>query len=88
MTSSAPSDSSTRRRDRDRVRDACVFCARRENLRRTVRIALVVGVLLTVINQSGVIAAGDATTVTWVRCGLNFVVPFLVSNAGLLSGRR
>jgi hypothetical protein len=45
-------------------------------------------VLLTVINQSGVIAAGDATTVTWVRCGLNFVVPFLVSNAGLLSGRR
>lgn len=61
-----------------------MFCARRENLRRTVRIALVVGVLLTVINQSGVIAAGDATTVTWVRCGLNFVVPFLVSNAGLL----
>lgn len=65
-----------------------MFCARRENLRRTVRIALVVGVLLTVINQSGVIAAGDATTVTWGRCGLNFVVPFLVSNAGLLSGRR
>ncbi len=86
MTSSAPPDSSTRRRDR--VRDACVFCARRENLRRTVRIALVVGVLLTVINQSGVIAAGDATAVTWARCGLNFVVPFLVSNAGLLSGRR
>jgi hypothetical protein len=65
-----------------------VFCARRENLRRTVRIALVVGVLLTVINQSGVIVAGDATTVTWVRCGLNFVVPFLVSNAGPLRGRR
>ncbi len=64
-----------------------MFCARRENLRRTVRIALV-GVLLTVINQSGVIAAADAATVTWVRCGLNFVVPFLVSNAGLLSGRR
>ena len=73
---------------RDRVRDACVYCARRENLRRTVRIALVVGVLLTAINQGGVIAAGDATTATWVRCGLNFVVPFLVSNAGLLSGRR
>jgi hypothetical protein len=66
-----------------------VFCARRENLRRTVRIALVVGVLLTVIQpERGVIAAGDATTVTWARCGLNFVVPFLVSNAGLLSGRR
>lgn len=65
-----------------------MYCARRENLRRTVLIAIVVGVLLTVINQGGVIAAGDATTATWARCALNFVVPFLVSNAGLLSGRR
>ena len=52
------------------------------------RIALVVGVILTAINQSGVIASGHATTATWVRCGLNFVVPFLVSDAGLLSARR
>jgi len=71
-----------------RVGDACAFCARPRNLRRTVRIALVVGVVLTVINQGGVISGGDATTLTWVRCALNFVVPFLVSNAGLLSGRR
>jgi hypothetical protein len=70
------------------AREACAFCLQRRNIRRTLRIALVVGVLLTVINQSGVIAAGHATTATWVRCGLNFVVPFLVSNAGLLSGRR
>jgi hypothetical protein len=34
-----------------------------------------------------VIAGGDATAATWVRCALNFIVPFLVSNAGLLSGR-
>jgi len=73
---------------RARVRDACAFCARPRNLRRTVRIALVVGVVLTGINQGAVIAGGEATTLTWVRCGLNFVVPFLVSNAGLLSGRR
>ncbi|MBA3408623.1 MAG: nitrate/nitrite transporter NrtS [Solirubrobacterales bacterium] len=49
--------------------------------------ALVVGVVLTLINQGGVIAAGDATTLTWVRSALNFVVPFAVANAGLLSGR-
>jgi hypothetical protein len=71
-----------------RARDACAFCLQRRNLRRTLPIALVVGVLLTLINQGGVIAAGHATTGTWVRCALNFVVPFLVSNAGLLSGRR
>jgi hypothetical protein len=70
------------------ARDACAFCLQRRNLRRTLPIALVVGVLLTLINQGGVVAAGHATTGTWVRCALNFVVPFLVSNAGLLSGRR
>ncbi len=71
-----------------RVRDACAFCLRRRNLRRTLPIALVVGVVLTAINQGDIIASGDATTATWVRSALNFVVPFLVSNAGLLSGRQ
>lgn len=72
---------------RVRAADAWAYCSRPQNLRRTVRIALVVGVVLTAINQSGVILGGDATAATWVRCGLNFVVPFVVSNAGLLSGR-
>jgi hypothetical protein len=70
------------------VQEACAFCAQRRNLRRTVRIAIVVGIILTLINQGSVIAGGHATTATWVRCVLNFIVPFLVSNAGLLSARR
>jgi hypothetical protein len=84
LTSSTTSDGASRRQ---RTRNAIAFCVQRRNLRRTTRIALIVGILLTVINQSAVIAAGHATTATWVRCALNFVVPFLVSNAGLLSGR-
>ena len=52
-------------------------------MRRTVRIAIVVGIILTLINQGSVIAAGHATAAIWVRCVLNFIVPFLVSNAGL-----
>lgn len=64
------------------------YCSTPHNLRRTVRIALIVGVLLTAINQGAVITAGQATAATWVRSGLNFIVPFLVSNAGLLSGRH
>jgi hypothetical protein len=44
--------------------------------------------VLTAINQGTVIADGHATTATWIRCALNFVVPFLVSNAGVLSARR
>lgn len=70
------------------VHDALRYCARREHLRRTLPIAAVVGVVLTAINQLDVIVAGHATTGTWVKCGLNFLVPFIVSNLGLLSARR
>jgi hypothetical protein len=48
----------------------------------------VVGLVLTAINQLDVILRGDATAGTWIKCGLNLVVPFVVSNLGLLSGRR
>ncbi len=34
------------------------------------------------------ILKGDATTLTWVKAGLNYCVPFIVSNLGLLAGKR
>lgn len=70
------------------MRAALAYCLRRDHLRQTLRIALVVGVVLTAINQLDVILRGDGTAITWVKCGLNFVVPFVVSNLGLLAGRR
>ena len=70
------------------MRDALRICLRREHLRRTVRIAIVVGTILTLINQLDVIARGDATAITWVKAGLNYCVPFIVSNLGLLAGKR
>jgi hypothetical protein len=60
----------------------------REHLRRTLGIALVVGTILTLINQADVILGGDAKTLTWIKVGLNFCVPFIVSNLGLLAGKR
>ena len=72
----------------ERARDAVRFCAAREHLRRTFRIALVVGLVLTAINEGDIIASGEATATTGVKIGLNFVVPFIVSNLGLLAGRR
>jgi hypothetical protein len=63
-------------------------CRQRGNLRRTVRIALVVGCVLTIINQLDVILHGDATSLTGVKIGLNFVVPFIVSNLGVLAAAR
>jgi hypothetical protein len=70
------------------ARDAVRFCAAREHLGRTVRIALVVGLVLTAINEGDIIVSGEATATTGVKIGLNFIVPFIVSNLGLLAGRR
>ncbi len=70
------------------VRGAIGFCTRPTHLRRTLRIALVVGVVLSLINQAGVIASGEATALTWLRVAANFCVPFVVSNLGLLASRR
>jgi hypothetical protein len=68
--------------------DVLRIVLRREHLRRTLRIALVVGTILTAINQADVIAGGDATLVTWIKTAANFCVPFVVSNLGLLAGKR
>jgi hypothetical protein len=68
--------------------EAISYCRQPAHLRRTVRIALVVGVVLTAINQLDVLLAGNVGTGTYVKCALNFVVPFVVSNLGLLSGRH
>ena len=70
------------------MRKALRICLRREHLRRTIKIALVVGTILTLINQLDVILKGDASTLTWVKAGLNYCVPFVVSNLGLLAGKR
>jgi hypothetical protein len=70
------------------VRDALSICMRREHLRRTAKIALVVGTILTLINQADVIIRGDAEALTWVKVILNYCVPFVVSNLGLLAGKR
>lgn len=69
-------------------RFALLTCRRPANLRRTTRIALVVGTVLTLINQADVIARGDATWLTVLKVGMNFVVPFIVSNLGVISGAR
>jgi hypothetical protein len=71
------------------ARDALRICGRREHLRRTLGIALVVGMILTLINQADVIIEGDARALTWIKAELlNFCVPFVVSNLGLLAGKR
>ena len=68
--------------------DALRIVFTREHLRSTLKIALVVGTILTLINQLDVILKGEATAFTWVKCALNYCLPFIVSNLGLLAGKR
>lgn len=70
------------------VRAALRTCLQPQNLRRTLTIAVVVGPVLTAINQADVIARGEATSTTVAKAVLNYLVPFIVSNLGLLVGTR
>jgi hypothetical protein len=52
------------------------------------RVALVVGTLLSAVNQGSVIAGGEATMATAVRVVVNYLVPFTVASIGYLAPFR
>ena len=60
----------------------------RHHLWRTARIALIVGTILFVINQLDVVLRGQATATVWLKGGITYLVPFIVSNVGVLVGSR
>jgi hypothetical protein len=57
-------------------------------VRRTLGVAALVGTVLFAINQLDVVLAGAATARTWAKAGLTYLVPWLVSNYGLLVAAR
>ena len=56
----------------------------RPHLRRTLLTALIVGTELFAINQLDVVLSGAATTGTWVKAVVTYLVPFVVANVGVL----
>lgn len=58
---------------------------RRWSLRFTVPIAVVLGVALSLVNQGGMLLAGDIDVRMCVVCGLNFLLPFAALNIMLLA---
>ena len=68
--------------------DACVLIAKGATFRTASKIALVVGTLLTVVNQGSVIASGDPSLATWVRTVANYVIPYTVASIGYLTPFR
>ena len=70
------------------LRAAVKTCATPSNLKRTLLIAAVVGSVLSMINEGGAIVYGHVRTATTVKIAFNFVVPFVVSNLGVLTATR
>lgn len=58
----------------------------RPHLCRTAATALLVGTVLFAINHLDTVLSGQATTGTWVKIGVTYLVPFAVANIGLLLG--
>lgn len=52
------------------------------------RIALVVGTVLTVINQGSVLVSGDSGVTTWLRVAANYAIPYVVASVGYLAPYR
>ncbi|WP_459722095.1 nitrate/nitrite transporter NrtS [Actinophytocola sp. KF-1] len=71
-----------------RPADAVVLVLRGRTARVAVPVAAVVGTVISVVNQAGVIVAGEATGLTWVRIAVNFVVPYIVASVAYLSACR
>lgn len=69
-------------------RQAVRVCTYRPHLRKTIRVALLVGTVLFCINQLVVVLNGKANASVWLRTGLTYLVPFCVSNYGILVATR
>jgi hypothetical protein len=69
-------------------REAWAIVCKSSNLRNTITIALIVGTVLFIINQLDVVLGGGATWFVWLKVFLTYLVPFVVSNIGILSVTR
>jgi|SRR5579863_5267574 len=69
-------------------REALRVVGHRPHLKRTTAIAVSVGCILFGINQLDVVLRGQATAAVWAKGALTFLVPFCVSNIGVLVGTR
>lgn len=71
-----------------RRREAVALFLRGTTVKAAWPTALVVGTILSGVNQGDLIATGAATLETWLRVAFNYAVPFVVASIGFLSAHR
>ena len=64
-----------------------LFC-RGATFRTAAPVAIIVGTVLSLVNQLQVVVDGDAAWATWVRIVVNYAVPYAVASLGFLSACR
>jgi len=64
---------------------ACRLVLLGRTARPALKVALVVGTLLTAVNQGGVLLGGGVDWATVARVAANYAIPYVVSSIGLLS---
>lgn len=52
------------------------------------KVAVVVGTILSAVNQGSVILGGQSSWATWLRVAVNYLTPFVVASIGYLAGSR
>lgn len=60
----------------------------RRHLKKTVGVAAIVGTAFFAMNQLPAVLAGQVTLVHVLKAALSYVVPFCVSNCGVLAADR
>lgn len=69
-------------------REAAALFLRGATVRTAAPTAVVVGTVLSSVNQGTVVIDGSVSAATWARIAVNYLVPFLVASLGWLSARR
>ena len=69
-------------------REALAVVRYRPHLLKTIRVALIVGTIIFAINQLDVVLRHKATLATYLKCAVTYLVPFCVSNYGILVASR
>ena len=71
-----------------KCKSTVTVCCRLDHLKATGGVALLVGTWLTLVNQADVIATQGFDTAVLLKVIVNYLTPFVVSNAGLLARKN
>jgi len=68
--------------------EAAGLIVRGATVRTAIPVAVIVGTVLSIVNEGQVVAGGHAGATTWIRIGVNYAIPFVVASIGYVAPFR